>query len=332
MKAKMKAWKIQKHGEPCEAIIPVEADIPEPNPDEVRIRVDAVAIGLPDVFMCRGTYPFKPELPFTPGQEVTGIVTAAGVNAKTHVGTRVMALTSFYRGFGGFAEEALAPEDSTFSVPEEMEISEAACFVIPYHTASLALETRGQLCSGETLLVLGGAGGTGTAAIQLGRAIGARVIAVDGGKQKVEVCRRCGADVVIDYIKDDVVAAVKETTGKRGADVIFDPVGGNAFDSALRCIAREGRLLAIGYASGEWHDASTEVLVRKNASLVGVFVGGYGKPYLEEVHEGLLERWHKGAIRGQVETEVPFEGISDALEKLANRRLSGKTVVKVRDY
>ncbi len=332
MKSKMKAWKIQKHGEPREAIIPCETEIPEPNPDEVRIRVDAVAIGLPDVFMCRGTYPFKPELPFIPGQEVTGIVTAAGADAKTPVGARVMALTSFPRGFGGFAEEALAPDSTTFSVPEEMEVSEAACFLIPYHTASLALETRGQLRSGETLLVLGGAGGTGTAAIQLGRAIGARVIAVDGGEEKVEVCIRCGADLVIDYMEVDISSAVKKATGKRGADVIFDPVGGNAFDSALRCIASEGRLLSIGYASGEWHNALTEVLVAKNASLVGVYYGAYSKPYLDQLHEGLLKRWREGAIRGQVETEITFEEIADALEKLANRRLSGKTVVKVRNY
>ncbi len=326
----MKVWKIQRHGEPGDVIVLGEDDIPEPNPDEVRIRVDAVALGLPDVFMCRGTYPFKPELPFTPGQEVSGIVTAAGANTKTPVGTRVMALTSFYRGFGGFAEEALAPDSSTFSVPEEMETAEAACFVIPYHTASLALETRGQLRPGETLLVIGGAGGVGTAAIQLGRAIGARVIAVDGGKEKVEVCKRCGADVVIDYSEENIVTAVKEATGRRFADVIFDPVGGEAFDSALHCIASEGRLLAIGYASGAWHDASTELLVRKNASVVGVFVGAYGKPLLEKVHDRLLARWREGTIRGQVESEIPFEEIADALEKLGQRRSSGKTVVRVR--
>ncbi len=327
----MKAWKIQRHGEPGDVIVLGEADIPEPNPDEVRIRVDAAAIGLPDVFMCRGIYPFKPELPFTPGQEVVGVVTAAGANTKTPVGTRVMALTSFPRGFGGFAEEALAPEGSTFNVPEEMETAEAACFLIPYHTASLGLETRGQLRSGETLLVIGGAGGTGTAAIQLGCAIGARVIAVDGGKEKVEVCRRCGADVVIDHLEENMVKAVKEATGRRGADVIYDTVGGEAFDSALYCIASEGRLLAIGFASGGWHDAPTELLVRKNVSVVGVFVGSYGKPFLEEVHDRLLARWREGAIHGQVESEIPFEGIAAGLEKLGQRRSSGKTVVRVRN-
>jgi NADPH2:quinone reductase len=327
---RMRAWKVQRHGEPGQAIALGETDIPEPNPDEVRIRVDAAALGLPDVFMCRGTYPFKPELPFTPGQEVAGVVTAAGANATTPVGARVMALTSFYRGFGGFAEEALAPDSSTFTAPEEMDPAEAACFVIPYHTASLGIETRGQLRPGETLLVLGGAGGTGTAAIQLGRAIGGRVIAVAGGKEKVEVCRRCGADVVIDHSEVDVVAAVKEATGRRGADVIYDPVGGEAFDSALRCIANEGRLLAIGYASGAWHNASTETLVRKNVSVVGVFVGAYGKPFLEKVHDRLLARWRDGAIRGQVEREIPLEEVSAALERLGQRRSFGKTVVRVR--
>ncbi len=326
----MKVWKIQRHGEPGEALALGEADIPEPNPDEVRIRVDAAALGLPDVFMCRGTYPFKPKLPFTPGQEVSGVVTAAGANAGTPVGARVMALTSFYRGFGGFAEEALAPDSSTFMAPQEMNPAEAACFVIPYHTASLGIETRGRLCPGETLLVLGGAGGTGTAAIQLGRAVGARVIAVAGGKEKVEVCRRCGAAVVIDHTEVDMVAAVKEATGRRGADVIYDPVGGDAFDAALRCIANEGRLLAIGYASGAWHDASTETLVRKNVSVVGVFFGAYDKPFLEKVHDRLLARWRDGTIRGQVECEIPLEEVSSALDKLAQRRSSGKTVVRVR--
>jgi NADPH2:quinone reductase len=326
----VRAWKVLRHGEPGEVVVLDEADIPEPSRDEVRIRVDAAALGLPDVFMCRGTYPFKPEVPFTPGQEVTGVVAAAGANAKTPVGARVMALTSFYRGFGGFAEEALAPDRSTFSVPEEMGPTEAACFLIAYHTASLGIETRGQLRPGETLLVFGGAGGTGTAAIQLGRALGARVIAVAGGKEKVEVCRRCGADVVIDHSKADVVAAVKEATGKRGADVIYDPVGGEAFDSALRCIANEGRLLAIGYASGAWNDAPTETLVRKNASVVGVFVGAYGKPFLDKVHDRLLARWRAGEIRGQVECEISFEEIPTALEKLGQRRSAGKTVVRVR--
>jgi len=328
---RMRAWKVQRHGEPGEVIALGEADVPDPDSDEVRIRVDAAALGLPDVFMCRGTYPFKPELPFTPGQEVSGVVTAAGANATTPVGARVMALTSFYRGFGGFAEEALAPDSSTFAAPEDMDPVEAACFVIPYHTASLGIETRGQLRPGETLLVLGGAGGTGTAAIQLGRAIGARVIAVAGGKEKAEVCRRCGADVVIDHTEADVVAAVKEATGRRGADVIYDPVGGEAFDSALRCIANEGRLLAIGYASGAWHDASTETLVRKNVSVVGVFVGAYDKPFLEKVHDRLLDRWREGAIRGQVECEIPLEEVSTALERLGQRRSFGKTVVRVRE-
>ncbi len=326
----MRAWKVQRHGEPGEVIALGEADIPVPNPDEVRIRVDAAALGLPDVFMCRGTYPFKPDLPFTPGQEVAGVVTAAGANAETPVGTRVMALTSFYRGFGGFADEALAPDSSTFAAPEEMDPAEAACFVIPYHTASLGIETRGQLRPGETLLVLGGAGGTGTAAIQLGRALGARVIAVAGGKEKVEVCRRCGAEVVIDHTEENVVAAVKEATGKLGADVIYDPVGGKAFDGALRCIANEGRLLAIGYASGAWHNASTEILVRKNVSVVGVFVGAYDKPFLEKVHDRLLARWRDGAIRGQVECEIPIEEIPAALDRVAQRRAFGKTVVRMR--
>ena len=307
-----------------------ETDIPEPSPDEVRIRVDAAALGLPDVFMCRGTYPFKPELLLHSGPGGGRCGDGRGHQCRDARRCARDGADLLLPGFGGFAEEALAPDNSTFNAPEEMDPAEAACFVIPYHTASLGIETRGRLRPGETLLVLGGAGGTGTAAIQLGRAIGGRVIAVAGGKEKVEVCRRCGADVVIDHREVDVVAAVKEATGRRGADVIYDPVGGEAFDSALRCIANEGRLLAIGYASGAWHDASTETLVRKNVSVVGVFVGAYGKSVLEKVHDRLLARWREGTIRGQVAREIPLEEISAALERLAQRRSFGKTVVRVR--
>jgi NADPH2:quinone reductase len=327
----MRAWQVQRQGEPSEAIELTRVPVPEPNPGEVRIRVAAAGLGLPDVFMCRGTYAFEPTLPFTPGQEVSGVVTAAGPGTTTPVGARVMAVTAFFRGYGGLAEEALALDASTYPAPGEMDWSQAAGFVIPYHTAWLGLVTRGRLEPEETLLVLGAAGGSGSAAIQLGKALGARVIAVAGGPEKGRVCRALGADVVLDHREGGLAAAVRDATGGAGADVIYDPVGGETFDAATRCIASEGRLLAIGFASGAWHDASTARLVDRNASVVGVYVGAYRKPFLSEVHERLLEHWRRGEIRSNVSDPIPFEGIGEALGELANRRATGKIVAAVQD-
>ena len=325
----MRAWQIRRHGEPGEALELVETPLPEPAPGELRVRVDAAALGLPDVFMSRGSYAFKPSLPATPGQEVCGSVTAVGEGVSVSPGERVMAVTSFFRGHGGLAEEALALEAASYPVPASMDAAAAASFVIPYHTAYLGLVTRGRLSAGETLLVLGAAGGTGTAAVALGRALGARVIAVAGGEEKVAACRRLGVDWAIDHRAGDLAAAVNQVTEGRGADVIYDPVGGDAFKAALGCIASEGRLLAIGYASGVWGDASTRLLVGKNASVVGVFVGAYTKPFLSEVHERLLDLWRAGAIGSLVSREVAFEEIPAALGELAERRATGRLVVRM---
>jgi NADPH2:quinone reductase len=325
----MRAWQIVRHGEPEVALRRVDTPLPDPGPGEVRIRVEAAALGLPDVFMARGSYAFKPALPATPGQEVAGVITAVGEGGSLSVGTRVMAVTAFFRGFGGLAEEALALEASSYPAPAEMDAAEAASFVIPYHTAHLGLVTRGRLQQGETLLVLGAAGGTGAAAIQLGRALGARVIAVAGGTAKVAACLKLGAAVAIDHSECDLAQAVNRETDGRGADLIYDPVGGEAFEAGLRCIASEGRLLAIGYASGVWSDASTSLLVGKNAAVVGVFVGAYAKPFLSEVHEELLARWRAGEIGSLVSREVGFDDIAAALTELAERRTIGKVVARM---
>lgn len=323
----MKTWQIKRYGEPSAAIELVDTEVPEPEAGEVRIRVDAAALGLPDVFMCRGSYAFRPELPFTPGQEVSGTVVAAGKDAETAVGERVMAVTSFFRGFGGLAEEALALDGATYPVPADMDPAEAACFAIPYHTAYIGLVTRGQIQPGENLVVLGAAGGTGTAAIQLGRALGARVIAVAAGPEKGALCRELGAEVVIDHRESDVALAIKEATDGFGADVIYDPVGGEACDAALHAIASEGRLLIIGFASGSFHDAPSAVLIHKNVSMVGVYVGAYAKPFTSAVHEALLELWRDKKIRAIVGSRVGFDQAAIALEELAQRRAVGKTVV-----
>lgn len=323
----MRAWQIRRHGEPRDAIGVADVAVPEPGPGELRVEVAAAALGLPDVFMCRGTYAFKPELPFSPGQEVAGVVAAVGEGVATPVGTRVMGVTAFFRGFGGLAEQALALDASMYPWPDDMDAAQAAGFVIPFHTAHIALCARGGLRAGETLVVLGAAGGSGAAAVQLGHALGARVIAVAGGAEKAKACAELGAHVVVDHRRQHLAESVREATGGRGADVIFDPVGGSSFDAALDCIASEGRLLAVGYASGEWRDAATRALVNKNASVAGVFVGAYQKPFLSKVHEELLELYRAGRIRTVVSRQVDFEQTADALEDLATRRSIGKAVV-----
>jgi NADPH2:quinone reductase len=244
----LRAWQVQEHGEPSDALRRAEAAVPPPGAGQIRVRVAAAALGLPDVLMCRGTYPLTPALPFTPGQEGVGVVLAAGAGAEARVGERVMAVSAFYVGHGAFAEEALAVDSFAFPVPDSMPDEQAAGFVIPYHTAYVGLVRRGQLRKGETLLVLGGSGGTGSAAIQLGRALGARVLSTARGAERVAFCRELGADVGIDRGRQDVAEAVREATAGRGADVIYDPVGGEAFEAAVRCIAHEGRLLSVEIA------------------------------------------------------------------------------------
>lgn len=325
----MRAWQVVQQGEPKDVIQLARVPVPEPNPGEVRIRVEAAALGLPDVFMCRGTYAFEPTLPFTPGQEVAGVVTAVGEGASTPLGARVMAVTSFFRGHGGFAEEALALDAATHAAPEAMPWADAAGFVIPYHTAYIGLVTRGHLAPGETVLVLGAAGGSGSAAIQLGKALGARVIAVAGGPEKGEICRALGADLVLDHREGHLAKVVREATNGAGADIVYDPVGGEMFAEATRCIASEGRLLAIGYASGTWADASTARLVDRNASVVGVYVGAYAKPFLTEVHEALLAHWARGEIRSTAGDPIAFEEIGEALGDIAGRRATGKIVARI---
>jgi NADPH:quinone reductase len=237
----MRAWQVIKHGEPNDAMELAEKAVPEPGPGEVRIRVKAVGLGLPDVFMCRGTYAFNPALPFTPGQEVVGIVTAAGEGVDLAVHSRVIATTSFIQGDGGFAEQALAPIGATYCIPDEMPDQDAAAFLIPFQTAHIALVRRGQLSRGETLLVHGGAGGVGSAAIQVGCALGAKVIATATGPERTKACLEMGASLAIDIGAEDFAEAVIKATEGRGANVIFDPVGAMySFDHSNVLRTKEG--------------------------------------------------------------------------------------------
>ncbi|MEZ4291960.1 MAG: CoA transferase [Myxococcota bacterium] len=250
----MRAWQTVRAGAPKEALaLCADAPEPVPYPGTVLLEVHAAGLGLPDALMCQGSYAMTPKLPFTQGQEVVGRVIGWGDGVENRrVGDRVMAVTSFFTGHGSVAERCLALDDFCLPVPEGMTDAEGAAFLIPYHTAFIGLVTRGKLEPGETLLVLGGAGGTGSAAIEVGRALGARVIATVGGPEKIEHCRALGADLVIDRRAQDIAESVLAATDGRGADCVYDPVGGEAFQRATRCVAHEGRILAIGFASGSW--------------------------------------------------------------------------------
>jgi NADPH2:quinone reductase len=237
-------------------------------------------------------------------------------------------VTAFPKGWGGFAERTLIGERSLFAVPDEMPDAEAAGFSIAYRTAWIGLVVRGGLKPGETLVVTGATGGTGAAAVQVGAALGARVLAVAGGP-KVETCRHDGADATIDHRRDDLTRAVLDLTDGRGADLAFDPVGGDVFQQCLDALAPGGRLLAVGFAAGAWSDASTAQLVRRNLSVVGVLASLADRGESQAVQDGLVALYRQGRIQPRVADVVGFADLPDALERLAGRRVGGRLVLDV---
>jgi NADPH2:quinone reductase len=327
MRAQMRAWQVQGAGEPRDVLHAVEVDVPEPEPGQIRIRITAAGIGLPDVFMCRGTYPLTPPLPFTPGQEATGVVTAVGDGVDFAIGDRVMCVSAFYLGHGSFAEECLVVADTAFPVPDGLTDTEAAGFWIPHLTGWIGLVDRGHLAAGDVLAVLGASGGSGIAAVQLGRALGARVIAVVGDEERAAFCRELGADATVSYRDGPLAPALRELTDGRGVDVIYDPVGGSVAEDAAGALARHGRLLAVGFASGTWPKLATHDLVVQNHSLVGVFAGGYARDELDAIHANLAALVADGRLRNAVTAEIPFADLPVALQQMADRGVVGKRVV-----
>lgn len=327
----MRAWQTIKTGRPAD-VLELRSDVPEPRPTAgtVQVEVAAAGIGRPDALMCLGSYAMTPPLPFTQGQEVAGRVVAGGPGVEgRRAGERVMAVTSFFTGHGSFAEQCLALDDFCLPIPDDMSDVEAAGFLIPMHTAYIGLSRRGGLQPGETLLVLGAAGGTGSAAVQVGRALGARVIATAGGRDKVAFCESLGADHVVDYRRDDIAKAVRSLTGGRGAEVVYDTVGGEAYQRATRCIAHEGRILVVGFGSGSWAEVETPHLVNRNYSVIGVIPTGYDRAFKEAAHERLIGWWRAGEIRSVVDEAVPFANLPGALERLLEGGVRGKLVLAV---
>ena len=328
----MRAWRVHELGDPKDALKLEELEEPRPGPGEVLIEVEAAALNFFDILLCQGKYQERPDPPFTPGAEVAGAVVEAGDGAALEPGTRVLATPPLPRG--GYAEKVVAPaEGGVFPIPEAMPYEKAAALHIVYQTAYMGLHRRAGLREGETVLVHAGAGGVGSAAIQVATAAGARVIATAGGAEKVRVCEELGAEISLDYREEDFVGAVKEATGGRGADVIFDPVGGDVFDRSRRCVAFEGRILVVGFASGRIAEAPTNHALVKNYSVVGLHWGLYNKVMPELVsanHEALVGLYAAGKIDPLVHKNVPFEEIPEALELLGSRKTHGKLVATPR--
>ncbi len=320
----MKAWQVEAWGEPSSMKLG-EAAIGEPGVGQIRLRHHAAGLNFFDLLQVRGQYQNKPPFPFTPGAEAAGVVEAVGLGVtRFRVGDRVMALCLQ----NGFSAGSIVPETHVFDLPETWSFSEGAAYPIVYHTGWYALHRRARLKKGETLLVHAGASGVGMAAIQIGKALGARVLATASTEAKRAFAASAGADETIDYTQAGWPDEVKRLTAGRGADVIYDPVGGDAFDLSTKCIASEGRLLVIGFASGRIPTIAANRILIKNFDVIGAVWGGFAIPrpdYLAEAQAALVNF----ALKPSISREYAFEELVTALEDLDHRRVTGKAVLLV---
>lgn len=298
---------------------------------DARVAIHACGVNFSDVLMIAGQYQVKPEFPFVPGVEIAGEVLEVGAGVPNlKPGDRVMGLVQT----GGFAEEVVTTAATLIPIPESMDYVTAAAFPIAYGTSHLALTHRGRLQPGETLLVFGAAGGVGLTAVEIGNKLGATVIACASTAEKLAITEHYGAAYTINYTEENIRDRVKTITGGRGADVIFDPVGGDAFDQAMRAINWEGRLLVIGFASGKIPELPVNLALVKNCSVVGVYWGAYLQQHPEVLFNSLqtLLSWYDGqTLRPHISATYSMDQIEDALNALAERKSTGKVVVKIRD-
>ena len=298
-----------------------------PRPGEVAIDVEAIGCNFFDILITQGNYQVKPDLPFSPGAEVAGVVTATGDGVeRVAVGDRASALLAY----GGYASRVVAPESRVFPIPRSMSFESAAALGLVYQTSYVALVPRARVQSGETLLVHAAAGGVGLAAVQIGAALGARVIGTAGSPEKLDLVREHGADAVINYREEDFVEKVDRLTNGRGADVIYDPVGGDTFDRSLKCIAFGGRLLVIGFASGRIPSVEMNRVLLKNISLVGLHWGRYfdeDPKVIEEAQRAISELYDAGKISPVISKTYPLSQAAVALAALGSRKTTGKVVL-----
>lgn len=305
-----------------------EVPRPEPGPGQVLVRVRAAGVNFADTLMLAGRYQEMPEAPFAPGLEAAGEIAALGPGVEgRRQGERVMALLDQ----GGFADYALARAEDLHPLPAEVEDATAAALGITYGTAHGSLAWRAGLGAGETLVVHGAAGGTGLACVEVGKALGARVIATAGGPEKLAIAAAHGADLTIDYRREDLRARIKELTDGRGADVILDPVGGAVFEASLRALAFEGRLVTLGFAGGTVPQAPANIVMVKNVAVVGFYWGAYRRRAPARVAEQmqLLLAWlREGRLRPLVSNRLPLERGAEALALLEERKATGKVVIE----
>jgi len=303
---------------------------PEMGPGQVRIGVKAAGVNFPDILMCEGKYQVKPPMPFIPGLEVAGVVQEVGAGVS-HVkpGDRVLA---FARVAGGFAEQIVLPGGIVTPIPDRMDFETAAAFTIAYGTAMFALDYRGHLKAGETLVVLGATGGVGLAAIECGKLLGARVIACAGGAEKLALAKEYGADEVVDYRAENLRDRLRELTDGKGVDVVFDPVGGSYFDQCVRAIGWEGRMLVVGFASGEIPKPAANLILVKNFSVIGVVFGEHSHRYPDQSRAlltRLLAAWEEGRLKPRIWKNMPLERATEAFAEITSRRVQGKMVLTI---
>lgn len=293
----------------------------------VRIAVHAAGINFADLLLISGQYQEKPAFPFTPGMEVSGVITETGNGVSSlKVGDRVMALT----GTGAYAEEVVVDANRVYLIPDKMDFVSAAAFPVAYGTSHGAFDWRAHLQPGEWLLVFGASGGVGLTAVEIGKAMGAHVIACASSAEKLAITRQCGADHLIDYSCEDIRERVKAITGGRGADVIYDPVGGDAFDAGLRSVAWGARVIIIGFASGRIPHAPANILLVKNIDVIGFYWGSYQarKPQLLRDSYTKLFRWYEeGKLNPHISATMDLEDVAQAMNLLRERKSTGKVVL-----
>ncbi|HUZ09685.1 MAG TPA: NADPH:quinone oxidoreductase family protein [Acidimicrobiales bacterium] len=322
----MRAWRVHGAGEPRDVLQLDTLPAQVPGRTEVVVSVEGAALGFPDVMLCEGTYHHKPARPFTLGCEAVGTVVRAGEGAEGWLGRRVIVAPLSY---GCLAEEVLVGSQGLLPVPDTMPTAAAASLFMAYQTSAVALERRARLAEGDTLVVFGATGGVGSAAVQLGRAMGAQVVGVVGSPAKADACARNGVDRVVDASCQDVVDAVLERTSGRGADVVFDPVGGALFDAAVRCTAVEGRIVAVGFASGVIPSLSVNRALMKNFDVIGFRLQPYREDFAftRQVHDDLLGRFTRGEVDPVIDAECSLGEVPEALADLKGRGVTGRKVV-----
>ena len=324
----MKAIRCKSYGPPSNLVLE-EVDALKAGPGQVLVTVKACGLNFPDTLIIRGLYQIKPDLPFTPGSDIAGVVKEIGEGVNhVRVGQEVFGFVPY----GGLAEEVLVPKNACFPKPPQMDFETAASFLMAYGTSFHALKDRGGLKRGETLLVLGASGGVGLAAVELGKLMGAKVIAAASSNEKLELCKKYGADITLNYATMDLKSAVKELTKGKGVDVVYDPVGGSFSEAALRGTAWNGRYLVVGFAAGEIPRIPLNLPLLKGVSLVGVFWGNFAikEPQRNMANSIQLMQWHaEGKLKPHIHKVYDLKNTPKALQEMMARKVMGKLVVTV---